>query len=103
MVKDTSNCLRHVVENTSCRTWNMVQDTSNCLRHVVENTSCQTWHMVQDTTKCVSGWIHTAGKCMVDTVLHCSKWAETCTENHLMSTHDMFKDCGANMLPYVPA
>jgi len=103
MVKDTSKCLRHVVKNTSCRSWNMVKDTTKCLKHVVENASCRTWDMVQDTTKCVGGWIHTAGKCLVDTVGHCSKWAATCTKNQVMSNYDMFKNCGVNMLPYVPA
>jgi len=103
MVKDTSRCVRHVVENTSCRSWNMVRDTSKCLRHVVVNTSCRTWDMVKDSTKCVSGWIHTAGKCMVDTVGHCSKWAGTCTKNKVISNYEMFKDCGVNMLPYIPA
>jgi len=103
MVKDTSRCLRHVVENTSCKSWNMVKDTAKCLKHIVENTTCQTWHMVEDITKCASGWIITPGKCMVDTVGHCSKWEETCTKNLVMSNNDMFKNCGANMLPYVPA
>ena len=81
----------------------MVKDTSKCLKHVVENSSCRTWHMVKDTTKCVGGWIHTAGKCMVHTVGHCSKWAGTCTKNQVISNIDMFKDCGVNMLPYAPA
>ena len=103
MVRDTSNCLRHVVQNTSCRTWKMVKDTTNCLKHVVENSTCRTWHMVKDTTNCVGGWIRTAGKCMIDTVGHCSKWAGACTKNQVMSNFDMFKDCGVNMLPYVPA
>merc|ERR1719447_2646111 len=103
MVTDTARCLRHVVQNTSCRSWNMVKDTAKCLKHIVENTTCQTWHMVEDITKCASGWIITPGKCMVDTVGHCSKWEETCTKNLVMSNNDMFKNCGANMLPYVPA
>jgi len=104
MVKDTSNCLKHVVENTSCKAWNMVEDTANCLKHVVENTSCKTWNMVKDTTKCVGGFIHTAGQCLVKTVGHCSKWAETCTKNGVNQNYDeLFKDCGVNMLPFVPA
>jgi len=101
-VKDTSNCLKHVVENTSCKSWKLVKDTSNCLKHVVENTSCQAWDYVKDTTKCIGGWLHTAGKCTVDTVGHCSKWAGACTKSQVMSKIDMFKDCGVNMLPYAP-
>lgn len=103
MVTDSSRCLRYQVRYTSCRSWNMVEDTSKCLRHVDQNISCRTWHMVEDPTKCVGGWIHTAGKCMVDTVGHCSKWSGTCTKNEVMSNYDMFKNCGVNMLPYVPA
>lgn len=101
MVKDTSRCLRHSVQNVSCRSWNTVTDYARCLKHVVENTTCRTWHMVK-TTKCVGGVIKTAGKCLVDTVGHCSEWAGTCTKNRMMSTYDLFKDCGHNMLPYVP-
>jgi len=40
---------------------------------------------------------------MVDTVGHCSKWAGTCTKNQVVSKLNMFKDCGVNMLPFVPA
>jgi len=103
MVKDTSNCVKHVVQKVSCKGWNMVKDYSNCVKHVVEQGSCKGWNMVEDTTKCVGGFVHTAGKWMVDTVGHCSKWAGTCTKNQLEPTADMFKDCGANMLPFVPA
>lgn len=81
----------------------MVKDTARCLKHVVENTSCRTWRMVKDTTKCVGGWTYTAGKCMVDTYGHCSKWRETCAKNIVKSNYDMFKNCGVNNLPYVPA
>jgi len=102
MVKDTSRCLRHSVKYIGCRSYNMVKDYARCLKHVVENTTCRSWHMVK-TTKCVGGLIKTAGKCLVDTVGHCSEWAGTCTKNGVMSSYDMFKDCGNNMLPYVPA
>jgi len=102
-VKDTANCIKHVVENTSCRAYNWVKDTSNCVKHAILKTTCRAYHMVKDTTNCVGGWIRTAGKCMVDTVGHCSKWAGTCTKNQVVSKLNMFKDCGVNMLPFVPA
>jgi len=104
MVEDTTKCLKHVVENTSCKGWHMLEDTTNCVKHVVEKSSCKAWNMVKDTTKCVGGFIHTAGQCLVKTVGHCSKWAETCTKNGVNQNYDeLFKDCGVNMLPFVPA
>jgi len=96
-------CVRHQVEKISCRSWRWVKDPFNCLNRIVDYSSCQTWHMVEDFEKCVGGWTHTAGKCMDDFVGHCSKWEETCTENQEMSNDDMIKNCGVNMLPYVPA
>merc|ERR1719233_2735493 len=95
-------CVRHQVEKISCRSWRFVRDTSRCLTRVVDYTSCKTWDMIDDVEKCVGGWTHIPRQCMDDVVGHCSKWEETCTEN-LMANDDMFKNCGLNMLPYVPA
>ena len=122
MVTDAAKCVRHTVENVGCRTWNLVpecvrhqvekiscrswrwiDDKSNCLRAIADHTSCKTWHLVDDLEKCVGGWTQTVAKCMDDVVGHCSIWEETCTENQEMSNDDMFKNCGVNMLPYVPA
>jgi len=101
-IRDYSRCLGHAIKQIGCRSWNMIEDTANCVKHVAEQTTCQTWNMIEDTAKCLSGWVYTAGKCLVDTVGHCRKWAETCTENHRQMSEDMFKHCGLNILPYVP-
>jgi len=93
-------CVRHQVEKVSCRGWNYVKDFSRCLHSVT--TSCQLWNMVEDLTDCVGGWTNIAGKCVDGFVGHCSKWAETCTENVQKSNIGMFNNCGVNMLPFVP-
>lgn len=94
-------CVRHQVEKISCRSWRYVRDTTNCLHRVVG--SCLSWHMVPDPEKCVGGWTDIPRQCMDDVVGHCSKWEETCTENLEKANDDMFKNCGRNVLPYVPA
>jgi len=103
MVKDTAKCLKYVYKKVSCRSWNMIKDAANCLNHVVKKTSCKAWDMVEDTTRCVGGFVYKAGECMVDTVGHCREWAKTCTKNQVKVNSDMFKGCGVNMLPFVPA
>jgi len=74
----------------------------NCIRYVTDYTSCRVKRYVTDLNNCVGGWITTPGRCGVATVGHCTRWAENCVKDSAGHLEEMFKDCGANMLPFVP-
>jgi len=95
-------CHRNLARDAFRTVCKMVLDARNCIRSVLKRTSCRLRRYVTDFSRCVGGWLRTAGRCAVATVGHCTQFAGYCVKDSAGSVENMFRDCGKNMLPFVP-
>jgi len=96
-------CSKNVLRHAFKRMCKWVKDIGNCVRSVAVRTSCRVKKYVTNFANCVGGWIRTAARCGVATVAHCSRYAGACIKANAGQVEGMFKNCGVNMLPFVPA
>jgi len=95
-------CWKNIARDLFREICKTVTDAARCLKSVTDYTSCKVHRYVTDFGNCVGGYITTAARCGVATVGHCTQWAGNCMKANAGHLENMFKDCGANMLPFVP-